>query len=256
MNISKQNKDWIDDSYAEYKGYYELGDSYFWIAAHCDFVMKFIEPLIRTQNKLKEITILDGGCGYGSLTARLKSCGKIIGLDATWEACLFCHKKHGVKVTQSRIENTPFSDNTFDFIFAIDTIEHIKNDLQALKELYRILRPKGFLVVTVPAFMCLWGYHDEKYKHLLRYTKSGFSKIAGQAGFIVRESRYFKFLLFLPLLILRKAKRMMSCASDDFYKINPLANKLLHKLLNLDNSITSVIKPPFGANLFTILYKD
>ncbi|MDD5731142.1 MAG: class I SAM-dependent methyltransferase [Candidatus Omnitrophica bacterium] len=238
------------------KGYYDLGDSYFWIAAHCDLVTRFVEPLVKKRENPRETMILDAGCGYGSLISRLKSYGKITGLDTSLDACSFCRNKYAVALTQASAENTPFRDNTFDFVFATEVIEHIRNDGEAMKELYRILKPKGYLIVTVPAFMCLWGHHDEQYGHIRRYTKEKFLKIAAQAGFSVKESHYFKFFLFLPLLALRKAKQIASSKSDDFYKINPFLNFLLHKLLNLEIPLCSIMELPVGANLFTILRKD
>jgi len=255
MDISKGNEKSGVGFCSEYSGYYELGNSYFWIAAHYDIVMEHVTPLLKTAKRTKRIIMLDAGCGQGSMFDRLENFGKIIGLDVTEEACQCCYQKYHGRVTQARVENAPFADNTFDFIFAIETIEHVKNDLQALKELYRILKPKGFLVATVPAFMCLWGYHDEKYGHMLRYTKGKFSEKAKQAGFTVREAHYVKFILFLPLLVMRKLKRLTHCEADDFYKISPPVNNLLHKLLNVEIPVASVVDFPVGANIFTILYK-
>lgn len=239
-----------------YSGYYELGNSYFWIAAHCDFVMEFIRPLIGPKGGQKQIKMLDAGCGYGSLLSRLETYGLTVGLDVTREACLFCQKEYGARVTQAALENSPFANNTFDFIFAIETLEHIKDDVRALKELHRILKQKGILVITLPAFMCLWGYHDKKYGHVLRYTKSRLYKIAEQSGFTVKESHYFKFFLFLPLFVLRKIKQIFTDEKDDFYKISPVINNLLHKLLNLEIYITRLFELPVGSNLFAILYKE
>jgi len=256
MVILKENENQLDYFSKQQQRYYELDENYFWVAAHCDSVMASAGPLIKANKKLKELVILDAGCGTGNLVSRLLSYGKIIGIDASFQASLFCHKKYNIRTSQALVENIPFSDNTFDFIFVIDVIEHVKDGVGALKELYRILKPGGFLIVTVPAFMCLWGYHDKRQGHFRRYSKYTLHSESKQAGFILRNSRYFNFLLFPPLFIIRQIKKISTNDTDDFFKISPVVNKLLHKLLDFEIPFTLNFNLPFGSSLLSILYKD
>jgi SAM-dependent methyltransferase len=211
--------------------------------------MAFADPLLRKRKRAGKVKILDAGCGPGNLIARLIRWGDVVGTDASADALTFCQQKHAVPVIQTLIKDMPFADNTFDFIFALEVIEHIEDDIEAMRELYRILKPNGFLITTVPAFMFLWGYHDEKYGHFRRYTKPSFCRLAVQAGFKVKKSRYFKILFFLPLLFIRKFKTYTSQKNDDFYQISPFVNWIFRQLIKAEIPIVSAIDLPLGVSL-------
>ena len=48
------------------------------------------------------------------------------------------------------IQNIPFDDNSYDFIYASHVLEHIPDDKKALREIYRILKPSGIAILPVP----------------------------------------------------------------------------------------------------------
>ena len=60
----------------------------------------------------------------------------------------------------------------FFVIFALDVIEHIENDIEALHELYKLLKKNGFCFLSIPSFDFLWSEHNEilwhKRKHSLK----------------------------------------------------------------------------------------
>lgn len=246
----------MKDSFEKQQRYYELGETYFWLASHHDIVMAFANSLFREQRRTRELKILDVGCGPGNLISRLLPWGEVIGADASADALTFCQQKHNVQVKQIMTKDLPFPDNTFDFVFAIEVIEHIEDDLNAMRELYRILKPNGFLITTVPAFMFLWGSHDEWNGHFRRYTKRQFCRLAVAGGFAVEKSRYFKLLFFLPLVILRFLKKATNKKTDDFYAVSPPINRLFRRLINAETPIISTFNLPIGTSLISILHKD
>ncbi len=245
----------MKDSQALQQRYYEHGESYFWLAAHYDVVMADARPLLQRAQAYGPLKILDAGCGPGNLISRLESWGEIVAVDASAEALEFCTKHHAIEVHQAPIEKMPFGDDTFDFAFAIEVIEHIEDDLKAISELHRVLKPGGCLIATVPAFMCLWGHHDEQYGHYRRYTKRLFCDVARQAGLRVERSRYIKSIWFLPLFIMRRLKKAVSNQVDDFHGVNPFVNTLFHRIITTEAWLFSRVKLPFGASLCTILRK-
>jgi SAM-dependent methyltransferase len=176
-------------------------------------------------------------------------------IDACDDAVTFCNKNYHGSVQQAVIQNLPFKDNIFDFIFSLEVIEHIRDDLSVMKELCRVLKPGGFLIITVPAFMCLWGFHDEKGGHLRRYSKSDFIQLSKKAGFKILTCSYFKTILFLPLLFLRHIKEICRHKSDDFYAVAPILNKLLHILLKIETRVISLWGAPVGSSLIVVLAK-
>lgn len=92
--------------------------------------------------------VLDVGCARGASLPILQGYGfQAIGLDISRAAL-------GHAKTQSAVcgalPRTPFADSSFDGVLLLDVIEHIRNPLDALCELYRLLRPGGVAIVTTP----------------------------------------------------------------------------------------------------------
>ena len=63
-----------------------------------------------------------------------------------------------------------WEDETFDLITCLDVIEHTPDDRVTLRELHRVTRPGGYLLVTVPAYQALWSQHDVANHHFRRYN--------------------------------------------------------------------------------------
>ena len=59
----------------------------------------------------------------------------------------------------------PFADNTFDLIFAHSVFEHLDDQIAIMKEMKRILKPKGRIVIAVPYFRCPDAFTDSTHKH-------------------------------------------------------------------------------------------
>jgi SAM-dependent methyltransferase len=101
----------------------------------------------------------------------------------------------------------PFGAGSFDVVLALDAFEHFEDDVAAMRETLRVLRPGGLLVCTVPAFMALWSPHDEAYHHHRRYRRPLLVERLGAAGYRIERSSYSSMALFLPVLALRRWRR-------------------------------------------------
>ena len=98
----------------------------------------------------------------------LRGYGCVRGMENSEEAVAY-NRNRGREVSLGSVERMPFSDDSFDLVLALDVIEHVADDLQALKELFRTLRGGGSLLVTVPALRILWSAHDVANGHYRRY---------------------------------------------------------------------------------------
>lgn len=98
--------------------------------------------------------VLDSGCGDGLYLKTIKELGSynIIGFDLDNRSLRLaqCHTDNSVSIIQGNGCMLPFKDSAFNKIYCTEVIEHIPDDRQALKEIYRILKPKGTLILTVP----------------------------------------------------------------------------------------------------------
>jgi SAM-dependent methyltransferase len=94
-------------------------------------------------------------------------------------------------------------DNSLDFVFSLNVLEHIEDDQVALKALSRKLTMGGKILVYVPAFPCLWTSLDDKVKHFRRYRRRSLEKLVHSARLSVCESRYVDTIGFVAALIFK-----------------------------------------------------
>lgn len=150
----------------------------------------------------------------------------------------------------------PFPDNTFDAVFIFDVLEHIDADDVALEELRRVLKPRGHLLVTVPAFMFLFGRQDIVSEHKRRYRRRHLSRLVEQAGFDVDYATYFNTLLFPPIAavrLLRKVfpdKKGTDNGSSDFdVRLPNPVEKTLETLFAMERHAVGRAVFPFGISI-------
>lgn len=120
--------------------------------------------ILQAMKYYKPKKILDVGCGRGFYLKALslfKFPKEIHGIDINKDylkvAKNICNDNR-VFIQQANIYSLPFPNNYFDFIIASEILEHLKNDIAALLEIKRVLKPKGLVVITVPNynFPFLW----------------------------------------------------------------------------------------------------
>ena len=103
--------------------------------------------------------VLDAGCGNGKNIRYFKDNCKIVGIDKCNALVQICNDR-GYSVQQADINNIPFDSNTFDFIMCIAVVHHIETEqkrVDALKEMIRVLKPGGKLLITC------WAYESDEY---------------------------------------------------------------------------------------------
>lgn len=134
-----------------------------WQEKYQDKIIDFLEKFIPD---LKNKKILDLGCGMGGFLVAMKKRGyDIEGLEPNSDyrkIAILRGKRYGleIKVTAGFGEKMPFPNNSFDFIFCNNVLEHCENPIEILKESYRILKPDGQIYVTVINRL---GFKDSHY---------------------------------------------------------------------------------------------
>ncbi len=113
------------------------------------------------------------------------------------------------------MEELPWDDQTFDLITCLDVIEHTPDDRATLRELRRVTKPGGWLLVTVPAYQSLWSSHDEANHHYRRYERDTLTEAATEAGWLLVRLTSFNSLLLAPAAAVRVAQRRINRDSDD-----------------------------------------
>jgi SAM-dependent methyltransferase len=133
--------------------------------------------------------------------------GGVYGIELDPEAARVARSRGRGEVRVGRLEELPWEADTFDLITCLDVIEHTPDDRATLRELRRVCKPAGWLLVTVPAYQALWSLHDEANHHYRRYARRSLRQAAVEAGWQVRRMTSFNSLLLAPAAAVRVAQR-------------------------------------------------
>jgi SAM-dependent methyltransferase len=150
---------------------------------------------------------LDAGCGSGRTLDELADYAAPTGVDVSDAAVAAARARGYPDVRAGSIDALPYPADAFDLITCLDVLEHMPDDVHALRELRRVARPGAALVVTVPAYEALWSAHDEHNLHYRRYRRGRLRRAAAAAGWQLVSDTHFNALLLLPAAIYRRASR-------------------------------------------------
>lgn len=201
--------------------------------------------------------MLDFGCGAGDMLPVLERFGEVRAVDGDAEAVEVCRERgHDGVMHVPPGTALPFDDQSFDLVTSLDVIEHAADDVGALRELHRVLRPGGHLFVTVPAFQSLWGDQDEISRHYRRYRSTDLSCALEQAGFTVRRTTYFNTFLFPPIAAVRLARRVVrppSAERTDFdVGGRGRLGRVLARVFAAEAPLIARGRLPFGVSLLAV----
>jgi SAM-dependent methyltransferase len=199
--------------------------------------------------------VLDVGTSVGTNLRMLRDIGfsRVIGVDQSLEALRFCAEKGLGEVQLGDVCALPFGDRNFDLILATDIIEHVEDDLSALRELRRVLRPGRHLLLTVPAFSHLWGLEDDISHHKRRYRLPELLENLRCANLVPVQHFYFNYLLFLPILATRYLVRMLNVKVATEGELNTeWLNRILMQVFRLDVKTAARLHPPVGVSALVV----
>jgi SAM-dependent methyltransferase len=203
--------------------------------------------------------ILDVGCGTGTMLSYLADYGKAQGVDIDEEAIGYCRERGLTDVRLGSAETLPFEDGSFDLVTALDVVEHLDDDMAALREFRRVLQPGGTLLVTVPAHPFLWGDQDEVNLHRRRYLAPQVRERLAGAGFEVQRVTYINAFMFPPIAAVRMLRRLehrlrpRTAALSDFrYPAPRPVNFLLGWIFGIEAPIVRRVDIPFGVSILAV----
>jgi SAM-dependent methyltransferase len=175
---------------------------HFWFVARRELIV----GLLRQHVPSKVSDLLDMGCGPGmNLKYWTEFATHVVGVDQHISKSTKSHsgdQTYMPTVIDGDVTGLPIDLEKVDITLLLDVLEHV-DDKAALAEAYRVLRPGGLLLLSVPAHPWLWGARDSGASHLRRYTAIDLRKTVQNAGFAIEKIRPYQFLL-LPAVILSR----------------------------------------------------
>ncbi|MGZ8843455.1 MAG: class I SAM-dependent methyltransferase [Pyrinomonadaceae bacterium] len=235
---------------------YELEGKHWWFIGRRKIISTFVERICRDLGKQKP-QILDVGCGTGANIQMLSNFGATEGVDVSAEALDFCRARGLAKVKQGAAEALPYEDASFDLVTGLDVVEHLDDDVAGLKEMRRVLRPRGRALLFVPAFMFLWGVQDDISYHRRRYTLTDLKQRLAESGLEVERATYANITFFLPILIGRVIMRLTGVrpTSENNITIGAL-NGFLGWILGAESWWLRRMNFPFGVSIVCVARRD
>jgi SAM-dependent methyltransferase len=162
------------------------------------------------------LRILDAGCGPGGNGAWLARHGRVVGVDLASEALEFVHaRRPATTPVQAGADRLPFDAEAFDLAVAITLLYAVSDDRAAVRELARVLRPGGAVLLFEPAFASLRRGHDVAVHGRRRYRRQELADLAERAGLRVLRSTYAYSFLAPPAALLALRERRGSRAGRD-----------------------------------------
>ena len=244
----------MKDSPGHQKRYSDLGADYYWFAGHYDVAEHLLRRQLRRRGR-KARSLLDVGCGPGNLLARFREVEVKLGSDFSLDAIGHARRAVDAGFFTGDLCRLPLRDNSVDCVAALEVIEHIEDDARAMAEIHRVLVPGGVAVISVPAFMFLWGSHDEWNDHKRRYTLRELCRRLETTGLRVAMSGYFKSMFLLPLIFTRLFKNLVRAKTDDFYAFPAWANWLLRKQISLEGKMLAGLNKVAGVSIIAVVEK-
>jgi SAM-dependent methyltransferase len=238
---------------------YRAERTHFWFRGFRRFVAPWLAVAAAGRSNLR---LLDCGCGTGANLALLSKHGRAFGFDLTARGLEFA-KSHGLdRVVRASIGSIPFPDASFDIVTSFDVLYGLPDEVEraAGREMARVLRPGGMVLVTSAAFAMLRGGHGTFTNEVRRYTTDGLSAFFAAAGLEVVRVSYTHATLFPLLAVVRGWERWQGggeAAASEADLMVPAApiNAALSWALALEGAILPHVNLPFGSTVMGLARK-
>lgn len=203
--------------------------------------------------------ILDVGGGYGAhLEHIVRGPYRVMSVDLSQASVEFMRERfkdfpnfEAIKVDfGSQHDQDALIARRFDTIISLNVLEHIEDDLAALRDMYRILeKQQGTLFIQVPAHEWLYGSLDSLAGHYRRYTKKYLRGILTQAGFTIQRLYHFNSFGTLPWFINARILKPRDLEAKSVGAQVRLFDRYFVPVLR---RVENVLHMPFGQSLMAV----
>ena len=220
---------------------------------------RFVEPLVAGAAEGVRPDILDCGCGTGHNLLMLRRYGRAYGIDLTWAGLQYARGRGERLVARATAGQLPFANGRFGLVTSFDVLYSLEDEIEreAIREMFRVLKPGGKLIVNVAALAALRGNHSVLSGEVRRYSKGDLRTRLEAAGFRVTHSTYTN-LSILPLVAAVRFKQRMSghVESQDEIAVPPApVNRALSALLAVEAAALRIVNMPVGSSLVAVAVK-
>ena len=236
----------------------ELEDFSFWFKHRNDCIIQLVKSFSPNEN------FFDVGGGNGFVSLGLQNAGVNVSLLEPGISGVLNAKKRNIEnVVCATTQNCGLVNEFVENIGVFDVVEHIEDEQAFLRSCNSMLKSKGKIFVTVPAFNFLWSNEDDYSGHFRRYTTKTLQNSLEKVGFKLLYNSYLFSLLPLPIYLMRtlpsKLNMHKNFSDKDKFVKEHKSNKssgVLEKVWQWElNKIKNLSKIPFGSTVIAVAEK-
>lgn len=231
--------------------------THFWFRGFRKYVAPTIAEIAAGRRDLR---MIDCGCGTGhNMKTLLMPHGRAFAFDLE-QAGVARARSSGRPLVRADITRIPFAAGSFDLATSFDVIQSVPDEVGALREMARVVKPGGHVVLNVTALDLLRGDHSEVWGEIRRYTPERAARLVEAAGLQVVRMRYLFGSLVPLMLAVRTVQNLMRpfrAPRGDSDLTVPAApvNALLTALVSAEAALARVVRIPFGSSLLIVARK-
>jgi SAM-dependent methyltransferase len=224
--------------------------THWWYRARRDIIADYLK---REGGLPKNARILEIGCGTGHNLPMLARFGWVEAIEIDPAARAIASERLGAPVGDARLPELPgIERGAYDLIAVLDVVEHIEDDVAALRAMGECLKPGGKILIAVPAHQWMWSAHDVVNHHHRRYSKKTLAAAIAKAGLGHNGLRWFNSLLFPLAAASRIAGRLRGKDdSEDSPPPGPV-NALFERIFRLERHLLGRVPLTPGVSIVTL----
>lgn len=208
--------------------------------------------------------IMEIGCSSGFLLKDLRHTFPdvfIIGVDVTLKPLLRLTKElPSVPLLRFDLLKSPFPSQCIDVLIMLNVLEHIEDDLSALRNAYKLLKSGGVIILEVPAGPSLYDAYDIELRHYRRYNSKELQSVLKSIGFRVVNSTHLGFFTYPPFVLVKLLGKFFH-QKNSKHVVETRAgvtssNALFRWLLQLEQKLLANFSLSFGIRAQLVAVKD
>ena len=227
--------------------------THFWFRGFRQFVTPVIFEL---SGGRRDLRIIDCGCGTGHNIQLLQPYGRVVGFDLNPLGVAMTHAS-GATVVRADAAHAPFASGSFDIATSFDVLQCLEPDAAVVREMARMVRPGGAVLVTMAALEWLRGDHSVSWQEVRRYTPATARALLTQAGLRVERVSFLFGSLFPLMLSVRFVQRLLRPfrayrPDTDIAVPSAPVNGLLTALVTAEARVARRVSLPIGSSLLVV----
>ena len=203
--------------------------------------------------------IMEIGCSSGFLLKDLVETfteAVVIGADVVKEPLLrLASELPGVPLIRFDLLTCPLPDKSVDVLIMLNVLEHIEDDVRALNNALKLLKPGGYLIIEVPSGPHLYDSYDAELHHFRRYSASELKRKLNLVGFKVLRQSHLGFILY-PAFV--SVKLLNKCLTSKRKKVvreqvaSTSTSLLVRVAMEFESNYLNNLKLPIGIRALAV----